>query len=65
MKRIVSLVTLWVTVGSVCRAEAADLATVASDWHGYQKQSFSLAGHPAFVVVPKVAAPGKPTSPRN
>ena len=39
---------------------AAQVSTKASDWHGYQKQSFSLAGHPAFVVVPTIAAPGKP-----
>ena len=34
-------------------AVPAALATVGSDWHGYQKQSFTLAGLPAFVVVPK------------
>jgi sialidase-1 len=36
------------------------VATEASNWQGYQKQSFTLAGHPAFVVEPKIAAPGKP-----
>lgn len=38
----------------------AAVATTRADWHGYQKQVFTLAGHPAFVVVPKVAAPGNP-----
>lgn len=36
------------------------VSTTASNWHGYQKQSFVLDGDPAFVVVPKVAASGKP-----
>jgi hypothetical protein len=31
-----------------------------SDWHGYQKKSFVLDGVSAYVVVPKIAAPGKP-----
>ena len=36
------------------------VAIQASNWNGYQKQSFSLDGVPAYVVVPKIAAPGKP-----
>ncbi len=32
----------------------------AADWQGFTKQSFNLDGHPVFVVVPKIAAPGKP-----
>jgi len=36
------------------------VTTKVSQWHGYEKQSFVLGGAPAFVVVPKVAAPGKP-----
>ena len=35
-------------------------AVQKSDWNGYQKQSFTLDGWPAYVVVPQVAAPGKP-----
>jgi sialidase-1 len=31
-----------------------------SKWHGYQKQSFTINGHSAYVVSPLVAAPGKP-----
>jgi sialidase-1 len=46
-------------LGASCLA-LEPLPTKPSDWHGYQKQSFALAGHPAFVVVPKIAAPGKP-----
>jgi len=31
-----------------------------SDWNGFRKKSFALDGIPASVVVPPVAAPGKP-----
>ena len=41
------------------RSPARSPRTV-SDWHGYKKQSFELAGHPCFVVEPKIAAPGMP-----
>ena len=46
-------------------AEVADAETIAvetsqSDWHGFQKQSFALDGDPGFVVIPNIAAPGKP-----
>jgi sialidase-1 len=47
------------------RLQAADaIAATAeiqkSDWHGFERQSFSIAGHAAYVVVPHIAAPGKP-----
>ncbi len=42
------------------KAAPVALATVESEWHGYHKESFTLAGKPAYVVVPKHAAPGKP-----
>ncbi len=51
---------------SLCVSQAgaapgeSPVAAKVSSWHGYQKHSFDLAGHPAFVVVPKVAAPGNP-----
>lgn len=49
------------SIANVEQVEPVDqLATTASNWHGYQKQSFVLDGDPAFVVVPKVAASGKP-----
>jgi sialidase-1 len=38
----------------------ASAAIAKSDWNGYQKQSFTLDGCPAYVVVPQIAAPGKP-----
>jgi lysophospholipase L1-like esterase len=31
-----------------------------SDWHGFERQSFSITGHAACVIVPHIAAPGKP-----
>ena len=38
----------------------ATVSTQTSDWHGYQKHTFNLAGHRAFIVSPKVPAPGNP-----
>src|ERR1035441_9260333 len=29
-------------------------------WNGYEKREFTLAGSPAYVVLPRMAAPGKP-----
>ncbi len=34
--------------------------TSQSDWYGYTKHSFVHGGHTAYVVTPKVAAPGNP-----
>lgn len=36
------------------------VAVQESSWNGYQKQSFTVGGAAAYVVVPKIAAPGKP-----
>ena len=36
------------------------IATQSSDWNDGQKQSFTVDGYPAYIVVPKIAAPGKP-----
>lgn len=41
-------------------APPAAVVTQSSDWNGGQKQSFALAGYSAYVVVPTIAAPGKP-----
>ncbi len=38
----------------------AQLPDPASQWNGYARQNFTLAGHPCFVTEPKVAAPGRP-----
>lgn len=41
-------------------ANGEDVVTTSSDWQGYEKQGFDVGGHPAFVVQPEIAAPGKP-----
>jgi uncharacterized protein (DUF1684 family)/pimeloyl-ACP methyl ester carboxylesterase len=41
-------------------ASSEPVPTTSSDWHGFQKHSFDVSGHPAFVVVPKTAAHGNP-----
>src|SRR5258706_2815737 len=38
----------------------ASVVLKTSNWNGYEKQSFTLDGAAAYVVVPKAAAPGKP-----
>ena len=38
----------------------APISVQVSDWNGFQKQSFVINGHLAYVVIPKIAAPGKP-----
>lgn len=50
-----------------CEIHAADStnppateAVKISDWHGYEKQSFKVDGVSAYVVAPKIAAPGRP-----
>ena len=52
------LTLVWLCAG----AEAKDLdATIkTSDWLGYPMQEFTVDGHAASVVQPKLAAPGKP-----
>ena len=70
MNWIPSLVTAALLLSSTCfvrQASGTEGDTVPStgrtqisDWHGYQKHSFNMAGHRAFVVSPKVAAPGNP-----
>lgn len=35
-------------------------ADTVSQWHGFTRQNFTLAGHACFVTTPKVAAPGRP-----
>lgn len=34
--------------------------TSQSDWYGYNKQSFVFSGYGAYVVIPKIPAPGNP-----
>ena len=42
------------------RAAEETPAPKSSDWNGYEKLDFEVAGHPALLVKPKVAAPGNP-----
>jgi len=45
---------------SAVQGAPAPVAIQKSDWNGYEKQSFTIAGHAAYVVMPHIAAPGKP-----
>jgi len=70
MNRIPLLITAALMISSACLVQQAtgneqktgpaDVSTKTSDWHGYQKHSFNLAEHTAFIVSPKVPAPGSP-----
>jgi hypothetical protein len=33
---------------------------MAADWHGFEKREFTVDGVAGYVVLPRVAAPGKP-----
>jgi pimeloyl-ACP methyl ester carboxylesterase/lysophospholipase L1-like esterase len=35
-------------------------STPSSVWNGYEKRDFTLAGYPAYVVLPRIAARGNP-----
>lgn len=41
-------------------AAPAAVAVTAGEWQGNVRQNFSIGGHAAYVVVPPIAAPGKP-----
>lgn len=55
-----ALTTIALAVSTLAISAADPVQPTASAWHGYQKQSFTFGGHPAHVVEPKVAAPGRP-----
>jgi sialidase-1 len=35
-------------------------AAASTLWNGYEKRAFTLGGYPAYVVLPRIAAPGNP-----
>jgi pimeloyl-ACP methyl ester carboxylesterase len=39
---------------------AVQIADKRTDWHGFDRYHFSIAQRPAYIVVPKTAATGKP-----
>lgn len=41
-------------------AQVAPVEARASLWNGFEKESFLINGCEAYVVIPKIAAPGKP-----
>lgn len=52
---------VFLTLASGALADSpANLPVTSTAWHDYQKQSFTINGRPAHVVVPKTAAPGRP-----
>jgi sialidase-1 len=61
--RLAKFLCLWISFASCNYALGNPLQAVEvqkSDWNGFEKESFSVGGHPAYVVIPKIAAPGKP-----
>jgi len=48
------------SLASIARADEAPPAVKTSDWNGYEKLDFEVAGRAALLVKPKVAAPGNP-----
>ena len=66
MPLIAAVVIAGVLADAVPEKKPAPAATPATDaasvskWNGFTKRSFAVDGHAAFVVVPQIAAPGKP-----
>ena len=58
MKTYLTSISLAVSTLAVYAADPVQ--PTSSPWNGYQKLSFAFGGHPAHVVEPKVAAPGRP-----
>src|SRR6056297_3563978 len=53
------------TAGDAATANADDSPKIvfpspASDWHGFPRYRWTVAGHPLSVVAPTTAAPGRP-----
>ncbi len=42
------------------QAHAQPLATTPGTWNGYEKRDFTINGNKAYVVLPRIAAKGKP-----
>ncbi len=55
---LLALTVILLTTSQFVTAQNVPVQT--STWNGYTKQSFTINGHAAYVVVPQVAAPGKP-----
>ena len=56
------LLSLFVLVGNVTRAELAFPGETIDDWHGFKRHKFQTDGCAAWVVEPKSALPGNPWS---
>lgn len=52
--------TVLIAITSLVSVAAADWPGTESQWNGYSKYDFQVDQRPAYVVVPKQAAPGNP-----
>lgn len=57
---LATFLTLGSALSAVLAAEAPAAAVKTSDWNGYAREDFEVAGHAGLVVHPKEAAPGHP-----
>ncbi len=55
-----SLVRLALVSCFITGIQALQTGTHAAEWQGFEKQDFLVEGHNAFLIVPKMPAPGKP-----
>ncbi len=55
LSRIIGCLVLFVTASAVTAEEPK-----VSDWNGFQKLDFAMAGNPGLIVKPKTAAAGNP-----
>jgi pimeloyl-ACP methyl ester carboxylesterase len=57
---VCSILFCFASPGLTARAAEATSAPAKSDWNGYEKLDFTVAGRPALLVNPKNPAPGNP-----
>ncbi len=64
MRRALQIVGLGllgvIAVGALGAAESTPAGVQISEWHGFQRLDFSLAGRACLVVQPQTPAPGRP-----
>ena len=60
MKSHLALLRGSLAAAAVLHSAGLSAAPDTSPWHGFERSSFAIDGHAAFVTRPKIAAPGKP-----
>ncbi len=60
LRSLVSLLVVATAMILPLSAGQQGFGMTQTEWHGYERLDFVVAGQPAILIVPKTAAPGKP-----